>query len=93
MDPQWQLINYDEPTMALIIQYGLPRTLARKPHPDVRGWKPVFTRSNQRLLQDTIKWIEAMLQPRPDYPVSYEPPQLLGNGGPQASPAKARVPR
>ncbi|MEE9129768.1 MAG: hypothetical protein V3T84_07090 [Phycisphaerales bacterium] len=92
LDPQWPLINYDEPTMSLIIQYALPRTLARKPHPDVPGWKPVFTRSNQRLLQDTIQWIEAMLQPRPDYPVRYEPPQLLGTG-PQDSPAEARVPR
>ena len=92
LDSQWPLINYDEPTMSLIVQYALPRTLARKPHPDVPGWKPVFTRSNQRLLQDTVQWIEAMLQPRPDYPVSYEPPQLLWNG-PQASPAKARVPR
>ncbi|MEE8154194.1 MAG: hypothetical protein V3T53_04435 [Phycisphaerales bacterium] len=92
LDPQWPLINYDEPMMSLIIQYALPRTLARKPHPAVPGWKPVFTRSNQRLLQGTIQWIEAMLQPRPDYPVRYEPPQLLGVGS-RDSPAKARVPR
>ena len=92
LDPQWPLINYDEPTMSLIVQHGLPRTLARKPHPDVPGWKPVFNRSNQRLLEDTIEWIEAMLQPRPGYPVNYDPPQLIGSQS-AGSPARGRVPR
>ncbi len=92
LDPQWPLINYDEPTMSLIVQHALPRTLARKPHPDVPGWKPVFNRSNQRMLEDTVQWIEAMLQPRPEYPVRYDPPQLLGSR-PTETPPKGRVPR
>ncbi len=92
LDPQWPLINYDEPTMSLIVQHGLPRTLARKPHPDVPGWKPVFNRNNQRMLEDTVEWIEAMLRPRPEYPVEYDPPQLVG-GQSTGSPAKGRVPR
>jgi hypothetical protein len=76
MDPQWPLVNYDEPMMSLIVQYGLPRHLARQPHPDVSGWKPVFGRGGQRLLRDTVTWIESMMQPRPDYPVDFEPPRL-----------------
>ncbi len=76
LDPQWPLINYDEPMMSLIVQYGLPRHLARQPHPDVSGWKPVFGRGGQRMLRDTVTWIESMMQPRPDYPVDYEPPRL-----------------
>ena len=74
LDGEWPLINYDQPAMSLVIQYGLPRHLARKPHPDVRGWKPVFSRPNQRLFQDTIRWIEAMMQPRPEYRIAYDPP-------------------
>ena len=92
LDPQWPLINYDEPTMSLIVQHGLPRTLARKPHPDVPGWKPVFNRNNQRMLEDTVEWIEAMLQPRPEYPVNYDPPQLVGSQSTDSA-AKGRVPR
>jgi hypothetical protein len=78
LDPDWPLINYDEPMMSLIVQYGLPRQQARKPHPEVQGWKPVFGPAGQRMLRDTIKWIDSMMKPRPEYPVDYEPPALGG---------------
>ncbi len=83
LDPDWPLINYDDPEQSLIIQYGLPRDLARKPHPPVPGWKPAFSPSNRRLINDAVKWIRSMMQPRPDYPVEYEPPRLRR---PQAPP-------
>lgn len=89
LDPEWPLINYNEPMMSLIVQHALPRNEARKPHPDVRGWRPVFTRSNPRLLEETLAWIEAMYPVRPDYPVEYEPPDL--SAGP-AAPAFPRDP-
>ncbi len=86
VDPDWPLVNYDEPMMSLIVQYGLPRHLARRPHPDVKGWRPVFGRGGKRMLRETVTWIETMMQPRPQYPVEYEPPQLgpLGDPGPPA---------
>ncbi len=73
VDADWPLINYDEPDMSLIIQYGLPRSSARKPHPDVKGWKPVFGPGSQRMHQDTLDWIALMMQPRPQYPVEFDP--------------------
>ncbi len=76
IDPEWPLINYDEPLMSLIVQYGKPRDEARLPHPEVRGWDPAFTQSSRRMLQDTLVWIQSMMQPRPDYPVEYQPPVL-----------------
>ena len=85
-DPDWPLVNYDEPKMSLIVQYGLPRHLARRPHPDVKGWRPVFGRGGDRMLRDTVSWIETMMQPRPRYPVDYEPPQL-GPPGNHGSPS------
>ncbi|MHC4764926.1 MAG: hypothetical protein ACYTF2_07450 [Planctomycetota bacterium] len=78
LDPNWLLVNYDEPAMSLIVQYGLPRQQARKPHPDVKGWKPVFGPGGQRMLHDTISWIDAMMKPRPKYPVDFEAPPLGG---------------
>ena len=35
------------------------------------------------MLKETVTWIETMMQPRPQYPVEYEPPQLgpLGDPG------------
>jgi len=85
VDPEWPLVNYAEPMMSLIIQYGMPRHLARRPHPDVRGWTPVFGRGGQRMLRETVSWIETMMRPRPQYPVDYQPPRL-------ASPADSASP-
>jgi hypothetical protein len=77
VDPQWPLINYDDPEMSLIIQYALPRHAARLPHPDVPGWKPVFARANERMKRDSIEWIRSMMQPRPEYPVDFDPTRMV----------------
>ena len=58
----------------MIIQYGLPANRAQKPHPAVKGWKPIFTRATNRMLNHSVNWIETMMQPRPEYPVEYRPP-------------------
>ena len=86
VDPIWPLVNYEEPSMSLVIQYGLPRHLARKPHPDVKGWKPVFNNLNSRLLRESVGWIEAMMRPRPAYPVQLELPPASGPGTPETPP-------
>ncbi len=93
VDPDWPLVNYDEPMMSLVVQYGLPRHLARRPHPDVSGWKPVFGRGGQRMLRDTVNWIESMMQPRPEYPVEYEPPRMGPLDDPSVSDDGTRTPR
>ena len=93
VDPDWPLVNYDEPMMSLIVQYGLPKHLARRPHPDVSGWKPVFGRGGQRMLRDTVTWIESMMQPRPEYPVDYEPPRIGPLDEPPLDDDPTRTPR
>ena len=70
------LIDYDKPEDSLLLQYALPRKDARFPHPDVKGFRPIFTRANQRLLRDSLAWIRSMYRPRPRYPVSFEAPVL-----------------
>jgi hypothetical protein len=70
------MVNFEDPPNSLLIQYALPRTTARYPHPDVKGWKPVFSNSTPQLMQDTLDWIRSMYQPRPDYPVKYIAPKL-----------------
>jgi len=75
------LVDFERPRDSLIVQHALPRTEARFPHPDVPGWKPVFTSANERLLADSLRWIESMYRPRPAYPVEYEPPDLRPDPG------------
>jgi hypothetical protein len=70
------MVNFEVPADSLLIQYAMPRHMARTPHPDVRGWQPVFKTGTPQLLSDTVEWIRGMYQPRPDYPVDYKPPKL-----------------
>ena len=83
------MVNFEDPPNSLLIQYAMPRTTARYPHPDVKGWKPIFGNSTPQLMQDTLDWIRSMYQPRLEYPVKYIPPNLEapdratpGTGGP-----------
>ena len=70
------MVNFQDPPDSLIVQYGMQRNLAKYPHPDVPGWKPVFNRGTPQLLADTLEWIRGMHQPRPEYPVAFELPRL-----------------
>lgn len=70
------LVDFEDPRMSLLIQYALPRHLARQPHPEAKGWKPALPPTAPRLLEETERWIRSMQQPRPDYPVDFEPPKL-----------------
>jgi hypothetical protein len=91
LDPDWPLINYDRPEDSLLIQYGMSREIARKPHPRVDGWKPAFSQANPRLRQQAVDWIRAMMQPRPQYPVEYEP-QAIGPAPSNPPEGPERVP-
>ncbi|MFZ9881073.1 MAG: hypothetical protein ACO3QC_06695 [Phycisphaerales bacterium] len=70
------LVDFERPTDSLLYQYALPRTEARRQHPNVRGWEPVFTPSRRGLAEDFVRWVNSMHRPRPEYPVEYEPPAL-----------------
>jgi hypothetical protein len=72
------LIDYDQPHRSPLLHLALPRERSLYPHPDTpaaRGWRPTFTSQRDRRYEDTLNWIRAMYRPRPDYPVTYEPPQ------------------
>lgn len=70
------LVDFEDPPDSLLVQYATQRNLARYPHPDVKGWKPVFSKSTPQLMSETLEWIRGMHQPRPEYPVDFELPKL-----------------
>ena len=70
------LIDSEKPTDSLIFQYALPKTEARRPHPDVRGWTPVLTSGRHGLQEDFVDWVRSMRLSRGEYPVDYTPPTL-----------------
>ncbi len=75
------LIDYVEPANSLLLQYGLPRALAKRKHPEVgqlRGrpaWKPVFESDRDPKFRSAVEWINTLYRPRPKYPVEYTPPE------------------
>jgi hypothetical protein len=80
------LVDFEDPPNSLLIQYAMPRRLARYPHPDVRGWRAVLTESTPQLTTDTLEWIRSMYKPRPEYPIAYKPPRLDAPDAPVREP-------
>lgn len=71
------LIDFTDPNRSILVQYALVADEAATAHPPVKGWKPVFGRKlNPEKLANTIAWIRSMYQPRPVYPIDYQPPDL-----------------
>lgn len=69
-----ELIDYEEPSRSLLLEMGLLREESVLPHPDVEGWRPVFPSRRAINFERAVEWIESMFEPRPAYPIEYEPP-------------------
>lgn len=85
--PEGRLVDYDDPTSSLILQYALPRARARVPHPPVGEFRPVFTGPNDDRLLAAVGWIESMYRPRPEYPVELDPEDVFGPVPEQGDPS------
>ncbi|MEC9374495.1 MAG: hypothetical protein VYC34_11660 [Planctomycetota bacterium] len=77
------LIDYAQPEQSVLLQMGLIREDAARPHPLVRGWSPVFRSRSDRRYEQAIRWIQTMHRPRPDYPVEFEPPTASHGSAPE----------
>ncbi len=74
------LIDYEAPARSPLLQMTLPRVDSLYPHPLVSttrsaAWRPIVGSVDDREFVDAVAWINAMYRPRPDYPVSYDPPK------------------
>ncbi|USN98333.1 MAG: hypothetical protein H6810_09130 [Phycisphaeraceae bacterium] len=90
------LIDYDEPANSPLLQMALPRDRSTHPHPDIaraegrRGWKPFFRDQDDLRFRRAVEWINSMYRPRPDYPISYQPPLPRGALRMEGQPAGER---
>jgi hypothetical protein len=78
------LINYAEPASSPLLQMGLPRDESTIKHPELPAsmagrWRPVFRSPDDERFRRAVEWIRSMYGAkdgkRPEYPVTYEPPQ------------------
>jgi len=84
LDDGQPLIRYDAPEQSPLLQMALPRPRSSYPHPPISElgrevpYHPPLTSRDSDGFRDAIRWINAMYQPRPEYPVSYTPPTPAG---------------
>ena len=70
------LIDYDRPGRSALLQMGLLGADARRSHPLVAGWSPIFRSRTARRFRQAEQWIRSMYRPRPTYPIEYTPPGM-----------------
>lgn len=71
------LLDWQRPLDSRLIQHALPRHIARDPHPAVEGFKPGIRDLDSRVARRAAAWMQSMFRPRPDYPVEYDPNDLI----------------
>lgn len=73
---------------SLILQFGLPRSLAMMPHPDVPGLTPMFRDEQDPRYTEMSDWIGSLNPIVPDYRIKFEIP----TGKPASPPAADTAP-
>jgi hypothetical protein len=76
------------PVRSLLLQYGLPVSIADRDHPKISGYRPVFRNRDDNAYGRLFEWIhDGLKHPlgTDDYGISYTPP--TGRGGGRAAPA------
>jgi len=61
------VINRQVPGRSLLLQYGLDRSVAAWPHPEVPGWRAKFQNKQDKLFQLIERWVGSLWTPTPDY--------------------------
>ena len=67
-------LDRDVPDNSLVLQFGLPATIGKPPHPKVPGWKPRFRTAGDQAYLDIYTWLNKSLRlPQPDYGIKVSP--------------------
>ena len=83
------MIDRSHPDQSLLLQYGLSRDAASKPHPPVKRWRPRFPNERARQYQAIRDWINQQLfVPKPDYGVDYAIPRMAKPATPKDAEGK-----
>jgi hypothetical protein len=68
------MIDRVRPESSLILQFGLPRSVAATPHPDVHGFKPMFRGPSDASFLEVSRWISSMTPIVADYGIKFDLP-------------------
>lgn len=68
------MIDRLHPDASLLLQYGLPTSIASLPHPKVQGWRPMFRDDQDPNYLMISQWIGSLKSIVPDYGIRFEIP-------------------
>jgi hypothetical protein len=90
-DDAGRMINRNDPDRSLLLQYGLERSSAKTPHPDVPGWRPHFQNEQAPRFVAMVDWMRSLYPSPPlNYSIEdYTPPKAHVAPAPEAEPAPA----
>ena len=75
-----KMIDRDRPENSMLLQYGLPRNLARYPHPG--QVTPAYRSPSDASYRRVMAWIRSLKGPiHPSYRVKYKPPAHMRSTG------------
>jgi hypothetical protein len=81
-----EMIDRVRPENSLLLNYGLPSSMATTPHPDVKGFTPIFHSLGDPAYVEGGKWIDSLKAIAPDYGIKFEIPTGPNGAGPSAAP-------
>ncbi len=68
-----RVINRDDPVKSLFVQYGLPKEVAKLPHPgNLKELRPLFPDENDSRYKSLVGWVRTLAFPLPEYGFTYE---------------------
>ncbi|HEV8378755.1 MAG TPA: hypothetical protein VGP99_07885 [Tepidisphaeraceae bacterium] len=90
---QRRMIDRVYPQNSLILQFGLPRERAEFDHPDVNGWKIVYSGTQDNKYQQILDWIQNGLVPvQPNYGIEFTLPTTKAPATQPTQPAQPAPP-
>lgn len=89
---RFNMVDRQEPANSMLIDYGMPRSEARVPHPEVRGWRPRLRSRTDSLAKTIARWVRQLQPLRPDYMIRYVIPDLRKAAPPEAEADKPQEP-
>jgi hypothetical protein len=89
-----RLIDRTHPEDSLLLNFGLPASVARFDHPDVQGYRPAFRNAQDQGYVRIFNWIAQALKPvEPDYGITFDgaaKPTTAAATAPTTQPTSAR---
>jgi hypothetical protein len=79
-----RMIDRLRPENSLLLNFGLPQLVSTAPHPDAKGFTPIFHSLGDPAYLGVAKWIDDLTAIAPEYGIKYDIPTGPNGPGPNS---------